>query len=109
MANLRLHTPEGTSDSLPNEALNKRTICSRIMEVFTGYGYAEVVTPTFEYYDVFADEMGLLSQEAMLKFFDPEGRILTLRPDLTACAYDGDQARGGCAETLVCWKCISES
>ena len=83
MANLRLHTPEGTSDSLPNEALNKRTICSRIMEVFTGYGYAEVVTPTFEYYDVFADEMGLLSQEAMLKFFDPEGRILTLRPDLT--------------------------
>lgn len=78
-----LHTPEGTADVLQNETLTRLDLYDTFRHIFRGFGYAEVIPPTFEYYDVFAAKQGLLSQENMLKFFDREGSILVLRPDLT--------------------------
>lgn len=83
MLSRRLHTPEGTSDLLQGEAFRLRRVRNNVMGVFSGYGYTEVTTPEIEYYDVFAGSQGLLTQEKMIKFFDREGRILVLRPDLT--------------------------
>ena len=37
-------------------------------------------TPTFEYYDVFREEIGSTSTQELYKFFDREGNILALRP-----------------------------
>jgi len=83
MSKWKLHTPEGVQDILINECMIKRDIESRILYTFQSYGYYEVQPPTFEFYDVFAGESGLIEQETMFKFFDHQGRILVLRPDIT--------------------------
>lgn len=83
MAEWKLHTPTGVCDILPDECAGKKDIESAIWSVFASMGYREVELPTFEYYDVFANSGGQISQENMFKFFDEKGRILTLRPDIT--------------------------
>jgi len=83
MSDWRLHTPSGVSDILPEECSAKKSIENTLWNVFTSMGYAEVETPSFEFYDVFTQDGGQISQENMFKFFDEKGRILTLRPDIT--------------------------
>lgn len=83
MADWKLHTPTGVCDILPEECARKKEIESTIWSVFASMGYKEAELPTFEYYDVFANSGGQISQESMFKFFDERGRILTLRPDIT--------------------------
>lgn len=83
MRKCKTHTPEGALDVLENECACKRSVENSIMQVYKSSGYFEVQTPTFEFYDVFADESGDVDQSSMMKFFDRKGRILTLRPDLT--------------------------
>lgn len=83
MSDWKLHTPKGVNDILPEECTRKKTIQDTIWSVFASFGYMEVETPTFEYYDCFSGVDGQISQEGMFKFFDEQGRILTLRPDIT--------------------------
>lgn len=78
-----LHTPEGTADRLCEETLAKQQATDTVMEVFRSFGYHRVETPTFEFYDVFETNAGNIDQQSMFKFFDAQGRILVLRPDLT--------------------------
>lgn len=78
-----LHTPEGTADRLCEETAAKQEAVGTIMDVFRSFGYHSVETPTFEFYDVFETNAGNIDQQAMFKFFDAQGRILVLRPDLT--------------------------
>jgi ATP phosphoribosyltransferase regulatory subunit len=59
--------------------------------VFHRYGYQDIETPTFEYFEVFSKEVGTIPSKDLYKFFDREGNTLTLRPDVTpsvsrACA-----------------------
>lgn len=83
MSDYKLHTPTGTNDILPEECSIKKYIESTVMTVMQAAGYKEVETPAFEYYDCYIGEKGLISQEALFKFFDEQGRILALRPDFT--------------------------
>ncbi|TYQ15056.1 UNVERIFIED_CONTAM: ATP phosphoribosyltransferase regulatory subunit [Acetivibrio alkalicellulosi] len=83
MAKWRIYTPEGVQDILPNECFHKKNLESKIRNVFRSYGYYEVETPMVEFYDVFSLESEIAPQETMFKFFDKEGRILVLRPDIT--------------------------
>lgn len=83
MKDYRLHTPEGVRDLLPGECAKMIEIERRIESVFNRYGFYNVQTPTFEYYDVFSDENEKIQQKHMYKFFDREGAILALRPDMT--------------------------
>lgn len=83
MSDWKLHTPKGVNDILPAECTQKKEIQDTIWSVFAAFGYKEVETPTFEYYDCFSGVDGQISQEGMFKFFDEQGRILTLRPDIT--------------------------
>lgn len=80
MSKWKNHTPDGTQDTLVDETKAFNRIQKNIMQVFAGFGYGELKTPTFEFYDVFE---GNMDQEQMLKFFDAQGRILVLRPDIT--------------------------
>lgn len=83
MSDWKLHTPKGVNDILPLECSRKKAIQDTLWSVFAAFGYQEVETPTFEYYDCFSGVDGQISQEGMFKFFDEQGRILTLRPDIT--------------------------
>ncbi|MBO4678311.1 MAG: ATP phosphoribosyltransferase regulatory subunit, partial [Lachnospiraceae bacterium] len=47
------------------------------------YGYEDIQTPTFEYFDVFSKEIGTTPSKDLYKFFDKEGDTLVLRPDFT--------------------------
>lgn len=83
MAKWNIYTPDGVQDILFDECYLKRSLEQRLRSLFAGCGYYELETPTIEYYDVFASEVGNIPQENMYKFFDQQGRILVLRPDIT--------------------------
>jgi ATP phosphoribosyltransferase, regulatory subunit len=83
MSKWNIYTPEGVQDILFDECATKRNIEERLRSLFKSCGYFEVETPTIEFYDVFNSTSGLISQETMFKFFDQQGRILVLRPDIT--------------------------
>lgn len=83
MADWKLHTPNGVNDVLPEECSIKKDIENIIWTVFASFGYKEVETPSFEYYDCYSGETGQITQEKLYKFFDEQGRILALRPDFT--------------------------
>ena len=69
---------------LPDEASTKRAVEERLLGVFRRWGYREVVTPTYEYFDVLSKGTDLELQEGMFKLVDREsGRLLALRADIT--------------------------
>jgi len=61
----------------------KEIITSQLKDLFHQYGYRQIAVPTFEYFELFKESKGLLENSAMLKFIDPAGDILVLRPDCT--------------------------
>lgn len=78
-----LHTPEGVRDIYSVEYRKKQTLEEKLQTVFHLYGYHDVQTPMFEYFDVFGKEIGTTSAKELYKFFDREGNTLVLRPDIT--------------------------
>ncbi|MDD5873389.1 MAG: ATP phosphoribosyltransferase regulatory subunit, partial [Clostridia bacterium] len=91
-----LHTPEGVRDIYNGECARKLMIQNRIHDVLKSYGYNDISTPTFEFFDVFNKERGSVASNEMFKFFDRDGNTLVLRPDMTpsiartAAKYYGD-------------------
>lgn len=83
MLNLKCHTPEGVTDYLPGECAAKQAVEQSMSAVFEKNGYSPIQTPAFEYYDLYADGSGDISPEKLYKFFDPQGKILALRGDIT--------------------------
>ena len=79
----KLYTPEGVRDIYNKECETKLTLQKKLNTVLHLYGYRDIQTPTFEYYDVFREEIGSTSTQELYKFFDREGNILALRPDIT--------------------------
>jgi capsular exopolysaccharide synthesis family protein len=79
----KIYTPEGVQDILANECFFKRNLEDKIRKVFRSSGFYEVETPIVEFYDAFLAEDGITAQETMFKFFDQQGRILVLRPEIT--------------------------
>ncbi len=78
-----LHTPEGARDVYGKECARKLTIENKINNIFNLYGFHNVQTPTFEFFDIFNKERGSVPSKNLYKFFDREGNTLVLRPDLT--------------------------
>ncbi len=83
MSKWRIHTPEGFQDTLFDECASKRGLEDKLRKLFVSCGYFEVETPTVEFFDVFSSDSGRIPQETMFKFFDQQGRILVIRPDIT--------------------------
>ena len=79
----KLHTPEGVRDIYNRECETKLTLQQKLSTVLHLYGYQDIQTPTFEYDDVFRKEIGSTSTKELYRFFDREGNILALRPDIT--------------------------
>lgn len=78
-----LHTPEGVRDIYNVECGKKLSLESRLKKVLHMYGYHDIQTPTFEYFDVFRKEIGTIPSKDLYKFFDKDGNTLVLRPDFT--------------------------
>lgn len=78
-----VHTPEGVRDIYGMECQKKHLIQEMIHENFAKFGYEDIETPTFEFFDVFGREIGTTPSKELYKFFDKEGNTLVLRPDFT--------------------------
>ena len=78
-----MNIPEGLNDFLPEEVLKRRFLENKISQIFTQWGYQEIITPTFEFYDILAKGAGSIMKKEMIKFFDREGNIIALRPEMT--------------------------
>ena len=83
MERLLIHTPEGVKDIYGAELNNKKALSSDIYKVLGSFGYREIRTPSFEFFDVFSREVGTTPSKDLFKFFDKEGNTLALRPDFT--------------------------
>ena len=78
-----LHTPDGVRDLYGEECRRKRQLELKLHDVLSAFGYQDIETPTFEYFDVFGREIGTIPSAELYKFFDKEGNTLVLRPDFT--------------------------
>lgn len=83
MSKWKIYTPDGVQDILYEECYLKRSLEQKFRILFRSCGYNEIETPTIEFYDVYDSDEGAIPQENMFKFFDQQGRILVLRPDIT--------------------------
>ena len=93
-----LHTPEGVRDIYGDEMADLRGISDAVCTCMKTYGFREIQTPSFEYFDVFSSERGTVPSKDMYKFIDRDGNTLVLRPDMTpqvarcAATYWRDEA-----------------
>ena len=71
-----IHTPEGVRDIYSQECARKRVLQKKLHKVFVSYGYEDIETPTFEFFDVFSQEIGTIPSKDLYKFFDREGNTL---------------------------------
>ena len=83
MSRKLVHTPEGVRDIYGDEKAKKTVVEQLLHEKIKGYGYRDIQTPTFEFFDVFSKEVGTTPSKELYKFFDKEGNTLVLRPDFT--------------------------
>lgn len=83
MSRKLVHTPEGVRDIYGDEKAKKTIVERLLQEKIHSFGYRDIQTPTFEFFDVFSKEVGTTPSKELYKFFDKDGNTLVLRPDFT--------------------------
>ena len=81
--------PRGTQDLFGTRAYRWHEIKKVIRNIMDLYGLSEIITPTFEYTELFERSVGEetdVVQKEMYTFLDKGGRSITLRPEGTAGA-----------------------
>ena len=80
----RTAIPKGVRVFPPAEAAQRRAVEAQLLSVFRRWGFQEIITPTFEYLEVFERPTGEDADDQIFKFVDRQtGRLLALRVDLT--------------------------
>ncbi len=82
-----LQPVRGTHDLLPDESRRHRKVEETAFAAARRYGFGEIMTPIFEFTDVFARTLGETSDvvtKEMYTFADRSGESITLRPEGTA-------------------------
>ncbi|MBI4969368.1 MAG: histidine--tRNA ligase [Rhodospirillales bacterium] len=77
----------GTHDLLPEDSVRHRHVEATAFAIANRYGYGEIVTPIFEFTEVFTRTLGDTSDivtKEMYTFTDKGGESITLRPEGTA-------------------------
>jgi len=81
----RALVPAGMTAILPRTARRVRRLEETLVTALSRWGYQEIIPPTFEYLDVLSAGLEPELVEQCYKFADrTTGRILLLRPDVTA-------------------------
>lgn len=75
--------PTGFRDVPPPLAVKKRLLEERIQAKLVQYGYAEVITPTLEFFETIG-QASVMNYNKMFKCMDCNGNPLVLRPDQTS-------------------------
>ncbi len=75
--------PAGARDLLPLDVSQKRWIESRLQQVFGGWGYQRIITPSLERLDTLAAG-GAIDLSSVVRVESEEDSGLGLRPELTA-------------------------
>ena len=83
MENQLLHTPDGVRDIYNGECKKKLDLQDKLHRTLLKYGYHDIMTPTFEFFNIFGSDVGTTPSKDLYKFFDKEGNTLVLRPDFT--------------------------
>lgn len=73
---------DGVNDIHFQELLGYERINEEIEQVMRKFGYKPILTPNFEYYDMYSMDQSL-SRDKMFKLVDRTGKVLVLRPDAT--------------------------
>lgn len=80
----RTAIPKGVRVFTPEETAQRRAVEARLLAVFHRWGFREIITPTFEYLEVFEQPTAEDPGDQMFKFVDRQsGRLLALRVDIT--------------------------
>jgi len=83
MVQLKNLLPEGVETLYGDEYAFKDEILNNVKETFRLFGYRQILTPTFEYLDLYKEMSGGINLKQMVKFISPQGDIMVLRPDAT--------------------------
>ncbi len=78
-----LHTPDGVRDSYGDDFERRMKLKLKLHDVLKDFGYKDIGTPSFEFFDIFANEIGTTPSNELYKFFDNDNNTLVLRPDFT--------------------------
>jgi histidyl-tRNA synthetase len=84
---LKVSSPRGTSDIYGEDIDYRNFVINTARRIFEIFNYSEIITPAFEYTEVFSRSIGEgtdIVQKEMYTFPDRKGRSLTLRPEGTA-------------------------
>jgi len=76
-----VQVPPGVQCFVGEEARRRRLIEDKVISVFEGWSYEEIIPPLFDYADVFA---GQALQTKTYSFVGRDGSLLALRPDFTS-------------------------
>ena len=79
----QIQLPQGMKDTILQECEKKKYLQNTLEQIFESFGYEEIITPTIEYYETYENAFKNIQTTDMYKFFDENGRILTLRTDMT--------------------------
>jgi ATP phosphoribosyltransferase regulatory subunit len=76
----KFSTTPGTRDFLPPESTRLVEVQRQVRERFRAHGFREVLTPAFEYSEVFEEPR---LRDTAFKLFDPDNQMVILRPEMT--------------------------
>ena len=80
---------KGARDIFPEEAVQWKYVEAIVHKLASLYGFSEIRTPVFEYTELFQRGIGATTDivgKEMFSFLpDPNGRSITLRPEMTEC------------------------
>src|SRR5260221_6630355 len=75
------HVPPGVQCFVGDEARQRRLIEERVVSVFEGWDYEEIIPPLYDYAEAFA---GPALSPKTYSFVGRDGSVLALRPDFTS-------------------------
>lgn len=80
---LGFEKPLGMRDVLPDVLKKQRKLEDKVKQCMEQWGYAEILTPTLEYYDTVGGASATMDHK-LFKLLDNQGKTVVLRPDMTA-------------------------
>lgn len=75
--------PEESMDTMMNQVSSLREIENHLREIFNQHQYTEVLTPSFEYVDLYNDMDIGIEEEKLFQHINHEGKHIALRADFT--------------------------
>ena len=80
----QIQPPKGTRDFLPDAMILRRDVMETIRQCFTLYGFSEIDSPVFEYFELLSRKCGKEIEKEIYTFHDKADRKLGLRFEFTS-------------------------